>query len=170
MQCVYGKTARLFCCAAKLRGEKRIRFSPSYNHYRRRGDRTRSRVPQSGRRGRRPLRGGANPRIFVLFTSFYTFLLKTRKNAQIFVALRLTICYIKEIEASSATERAPGSAASPAQIPDTAASPAPPPLSLMAPIRTRLSAAFFGAFCVVLLALRQQGFVVRNKNPSKNSR
>ena len=33
LQCVYGKTARLFCCAAKLRGEKRIRFSPSYNHY-----------------------------------------------------------------------------------------------------------------------------------------
>jgi hypothetical protein len=43
-------------------------------------------------------------------------------------------------------------------------------VSLTAPIRTRLSAAFFGAFCLVLLALRQQGFVVRNKNPSKNSR
>ena len=23
----------LFCCAAKLRGEKLFRFSPSYNHY-----------------------------------------------------------------------------------------------------------------------------------------
>jgi hypothetical protein len=108
--------------------------------------------------------------LFVLLTSYYTFLLKARKNAQIFVALRLTICYIKEIEASSATERAPGSAASPAQIPDTAASPAPPPLSLMAPIRTRLSAAFFGAFCLVLLALRQQGFVVRSKNTAKIAR
>ncbi len=46
-------------------------------------------------------------------------------------------------------------------------SPSP---SLTEPIRTRLSAAFFGAFCLVLLALRQQGFIVRNKNPSKNSR
>ena len=39
---------------------------------------------------------------FCAFYVFYTFLLKTRKNAQIFVALRLTICYIEEIEASSA--------------------------------------------------------------------
>ena len=45
-----------------------------------------------------------------------------------------------------------------------------PSPSLTAPIRTRLSASFFGAFCLVLLALRQQGFVVRNKNPSNNSR
>ncbi|MDR0889662.1 MAG: hypothetical protein LBM28_03320, partial [Oscillospiraceae bacterium] len=31
----------------------------------------------------------------------------------------------------------------------------------------RLSASLFGAFSLVLLALRQQGVVVRSKNPSK---
>jgi hypothetical protein len=30
-----------------------------------------------------------------------------------------------------------------------------------------LSAVLFGAFCFVLIALRQQGFFVRSKNPSK---
>ena len=33
LQWVYGKTAVLFCRAAKLRGEKLFCFSPSYNHY-----------------------------------------------------------------------------------------------------------------------------------------
>ena len=33
LQWIYGKTAQLFCCAAKRRGEKLLSFSPSYNHY-----------------------------------------------------------------------------------------------------------------------------------------